>query len=91
MYSVVYGIVIGPIYSIAQTLMGELTPPGFEYMVSSTYVASSSRNATSLLQAVFRFIRTVKSLRVHYWAKCDSGDNQQKWKQLEGFPILVCF
>ena len=32
-YSVVYGLVVGPNYSISQTMMGELTPPGFEYMV----------------------------------------------------------
>ncbi|KAN0128536.1 Autophagy-related protein 22-like protein [Lactarius tabidus] len=31
-YSVVYGLAVGPNYSISQTLMGELTPPGFEYM-----------------------------------------------------------
>ena len=71
--------------------MAELTPPGFEYMVSPTYSASSSHNATSLLGAVFRSIWTVKSLRVNYWAECDPGDNQQKWKQLEGLPVLVCF
>ncbi|KAH8987572.1 MFS general substrate transporter, partial [Lactarius hatsudake] len=31
-YSVVYGLAIGPNYSISQTMMGELSPPGFEYM-----------------------------------------------------------
>ncbi|KAN0128534.1 Vacuole effluxer Atg22 like domain containing protein [Lactarius tabidus] len=31
-YLNLYGLVVGPNYSIAQTLMGELTPPGFEYM-----------------------------------------------------------
>jgi len=31
-YSAVYGLVIGPNYAITQTMMGELTPPGFEYM-----------------------------------------------------------
>ena len=33
LYNVVCGLVIGPNYSISQTMMGELTPPGFEYMV----------------------------------------------------------
>jgi hypothetical protein len=33
LYSVVYGLIIGPNYAITQTMMGELTPPGFEYMV----------------------------------------------------------
>ena len=40
-YSVVYGLIIGPNYSITQTMMGELTPPGFEYMVRVVYPASS--------------------------------------------------
>ncbi|KAI9447640.1 MFS general substrate transporter [Lactarius indigo] len=31
-YNVVYGLVIGPRYSTSQTMMGELSPPGFEYM-----------------------------------------------------------
>jgi len=30
--NVVFGLVIGPNYAITQTMMGELTPPGFEYM-----------------------------------------------------------
>ena len=41
-YSVVYGLVVGPNYSISQTMMGELTPPGFEYMVGVTCSISSS-------------------------------------------------
>ncbi|KAH9053260.1 MFS general substrate transporter [Lactarius vividus] len=31
-YNVVYGLLIGPRYSTSQTMMGELSPPGFEYM-----------------------------------------------------------
>ncbi|KAF8261788.1 MFS general substrate transporter [Lactarius quietus] len=31
-YNVVAGLVTGPAYSFTQTLMSELTPPGFEYM-----------------------------------------------------------
>ena len=41
LYSVVNGLVIGPNYSITQTLMGELTPPGFEYMVGVAFSTSS--------------------------------------------------
>ncbi|KAI9447658.1 autophagy-related protein 22-like protein [Lactarius indigo] len=32
-YNVVFGLAIGPNYSVSQTMMGELSPPGFEYMV----------------------------------------------------------
>ncbi|KAH9164091.1 hypothetical protein EDB89DRAFT_2018649 [Lactarius sanguifluus] len=31
-YNVVCGLLRGPRYSISQTMMGELSPPGFEYM-----------------------------------------------------------
>ncbi|KAI9447647.1 MFS general substrate transporter [Lactarius indigo] len=31
-YNFVYGLVIGPRYATSQTMMGELSPPGFEYM-----------------------------------------------------------
>ncbi|KAI9467380.1 MFS general substrate transporter [Lactarius psammicola] len=31
-YNVVYGLIIGPRYATSQTMMGELSPPGFEYM-----------------------------------------------------------
>ncbi|KAH9173293.1 vacuole effluxer Atg22 like-domain-containing protein [Lactarius sanguifluus] len=40
-YSVVYGLVIGPNFSISQTMMGELSPPGFEYMVRAAHSPSS--------------------------------------------------
>ncbi|KAI9447661.1 MFS general substrate transporter [Lactarius indigo] len=31
-YNVMFGLVVGPNYSITQTMMSELSPPGFEYM-----------------------------------------------------------
>jgi MFS family permease len=54
-YSVVYGLVVGPNYSIAQTLMGELTPPGFEYMFFGLF-GLSNRSASiigpNVIQAI---------------------------------------
>ena len=47
LYSVVYGLIIGPNYSISQTMMGELTPPGFEYMVSVALLDSFRSQAPS--------------------------------------------
>ena len=35
MYNALAGLVAGPSYSFTQTMMSELTPPGFEYMVSA--------------------------------------------------------
>jgi hypothetical protein len=70
--------------------MGELTPPGFEYMVSLACLAPSSLKRHRSSEAVFRLIWAVESLCVNYWAECDTGDNQQEWKQLEGLPLLVC-
>ena len=40
MYNVVVGIASGPAYSFVQTLMSELTPPGFEYLVGIVCSAS---------------------------------------------------
>ena len=34
-YNALSGLVTGPSYSFTQTMMSELTPPGFEYMVSA--------------------------------------------------------
>ncbi len=45
-YSVVYGLVIGPLFAISQTMMSELSPPGFEYMVG---VARSPSSVTSTI------------------------------------------
>jgi len=55
MYSVVYGLVIGPNYSISQTMMGELTPPGFEYMFFGLFGLSTRSAAMigpNVIQAV---------------------------------------
>jgi hypothetical protein len=89
-YSVVSGLVVGPNYSISQTMMGELTPPGFEYMVGVT-CSSSSSAICSQKTTVFRFIWTVESLRSNYWTECDPGRSRQERKQLEGLPGPVCF
>ena len=87
-YSVVYGLVVGPNYSISQTMMGELTPPGFEYMVGVSLWSQLS--ASYSYYAVFRFIWTLQSLRINSWTECDPSDSRQKRKQLEGLPSSVC-
>jgi len=54
-YSVVYGLVVGPNYSITQTMMGELTPPGFEYMFFGLFGLSNRSAAIigpNVIQAV---------------------------------------
>ena len=67
--------------------MSELTPPGFEYMVSVGCSASSVTICSH--NAVFRFIWTVESLGVGYWAECGTGNNQYEWKHLEGLSSPV--
>jgi MFS-type transporter involved in bile tolerance (Atg22 family) len=55
LYSVVYGLAIGPNYSISQTMMGELTPPGFEYMFFGLFGLSNRSAAIigpNVIQAV---------------------------------------
>ena len=57
LYSVVYGLIIGPNYSITQTMMGELTPPGFEYMVgvalSDSFPFGCKRHLLTIQQQFF--------------------------------------
>ncbi|KAH9173280.1 hypothetical protein EDB89DRAFT_1958878 [Lactarius sanguifluus] len=47
-YNVVCGLLRGPRYSTSQTMMGELSPPGFEY------VARLARLLAIRLTTVFR-------------------------------------
>ena len=72
-YSVVYGLIVGPNYSILQTMMSELTPPGFEYMVG--IALWSQLSASYSHHAAFRFIWTVQSLRINSWTECDPSDS----------------
>jgi MFS-type transporter involved in bile tolerance (Atg22 family) len=44
-YNALAGLVIGPSYSFTQTMMSELTPPGFEYMFFGLF-GLSSRSAS---------------------------------------------
>jgi MFS-type transporter involved in bile tolerance (Atg22 family) len=48
-YNALTGLVTGPSYSFTQTMMSELTPPGFEYMVS---VAPLSITSESVIKAI---------------------------------------
>lgn len=36
MYNIVFGLFQAPYYAFAQTMMAELTPPGFDNMVRNT-------------------------------------------------------
>jgi len=62
-YSVVYGLAVGPNYSISQTMMGELSPPGFEYMFFGLF-ALSDLSASILGPNV---IQTVVDKRGNNW------------------------
>jgi hypothetical protein len=42
LYNVVCGLFTGPTYSYTQTMLAELTPPGFEYMVGVAHAGSTS-------------------------------------------------
>jgi hypothetical protein len=73
-------------------MMGELTPPGFEYMVGVAPWASFWSPASSAYEKqtiVFRLIWTLESLRGNYWTECDTGSSRQERKQLEGLPCPI--
>jgi hypothetical protein len=83
---------MGPNYSFTQTMMSELTPPGFEYMVGTARSASSRSQAPSAHKKQtndsFSVYWTVESLRVNYWTECDPGDIDKKGNNWKAFPVL---
>ena len=90
-YNFVCGLVIGPNYSITQTMMGELTPRGFEYMVRVAHLASSPSTSAPLLMKKEKFFglfglstRSAAILGPNViQAVVDKGGNN--WK---AFPVL---
>jgi len=54
-YNFVCGLVVGPNHSISQTMMGELSPPGFEYMIFGLFGLSNRSAAIigpNVIQAI---------------------------------------
>ncbi|KAI9467373.1 MFS general substrate transporter [Lactarius psammicola] len=54
-YSVVYGLIVGPNYSITQMIISELSPPGFEYMFFGLF-GLSNRSAAIIGPNVIQVI-----------------------------------
>ncbi|KAH9062327.1 MFS general substrate transporter [Lactarius vividus] len=54
-YNVMFGLAVGPNYAISQTMMGELSPPGFEYMffgLFGLFSRSASVVGPNVIQAI---------------------------------------
>lgn len=64
-YNIVFGLFQAPYYSYSQTMMAELTPPGFDNMVS-IYRQPNSNRAERVV--VFRSLRAFQSGFFHDWA-----------------------
>jgi hypothetical protein len=84
-YYVVFGLAQTPYYSFSQTVMAELSPPGFDFMVC----AAQSWHMPSLMcgDAVLWSIRNDKSLIVDPRTECNAGDHRQDGQHLARFFI----
>ena len=89
-YSIVYGLVVGPNYSISQTMMGELTPPGFEYMVGVACSTSLSAICSQKRQffGLFGLSNRSASIIGPNVIQAIVDKNENNWK---AFPVLFVF
>lgn len=75
-YNVVFGLFQAPYYAFSQTMMAELTPPGFDNMVLRRHLSIVSFH---LIRLVLRPLRLVKPCLVHDWTQRDSEDHRRHW------------
>ncbi|KAI9447662.1 autophagy-related protein 22-like protein [Lactarius indigo] len=83
MYNVVFGLAIGPNYSITQTMMGELSPPGFEYMSEAPSAHQENRPQFFGLFGLFNRSASIVGPNVIQAIVERNGNN---WK---AFPVLA--
>jgi len=99
-HNLVFGFFQAPIYSFSQTVMAELTPPGFDFMVR-VVLKSLSRGVAYTFwltcgdrvgggNAVLQLVRIDESLIVDHRSECDPGDHRQDRKHLARLPFLIC-
>lgn len=74
-YNVVFGLFQAPYYAFSQTMMAELTPPGFDNMVSCLRCPFPCLLISSFV-SVFRPVRVVESCVFDDWPKRYSGDHR---------------
>jgi len=90
-YNVVFGLFQAPYYAFAQTMMAELTPPGFDNMVRTVSQFSPMILFVNLIgeMQVLQPLRIVEHLIVDDRTKRNPGDHQQVRKQLGRIPVLI--
>ena len=84
-YNVVFGLFQAPYYAFSQTMMAELTPPGFDNMVRTR--SFDPTGGSEKHTAVLRAVRAVEPRIVHDWTQCHPGHHRQDGRQLEGIPV----
>ena len=72
-YNVVFGLLQAPYYAFSQTMMAELTPPGFENMVRVSLAELTSLLMTKIL--VLRYFWTVDASVIDDRTECDTSDH----------------
>lgn len=88
-YNVMFGLFQAPYYAFSQTMMAELTPPGFENMVRDRIARKLTRVFSILIRshAVLWPVRTIKPRFIYDRTERHSGYNRQYRQQLEGIPV----
>ena len=73
-YNVVFGLFQAPYYAFSQTMMAELSPPGFDNMVEKSFTVHYSQ-ILIFQNIVFRIIWTFKPSIKYDRTECDPSYN----------------
>jgi hypothetical protein len=77
-YNVVFGLFQAPYYAFSQTMMAELTPPGFDNMVHPVVPLRHVPALTPI--AVLRAVWALEPRQLDDRAECDPSDHRLVWK-----------
>ena len=87
-YNVVFGLFQAPYYAFSQTMMAELSPPGFDNMVRPTdpfYTASMVNGGTTQFFGIFGLSNTASSMIGPNVIQAIINKSGNNWN---GFPFL---
>lgn len=90
-HNLMFGLFQAPYYSFSQTVMAELTPPGFDFMVRAILQPlSPTPSLTCCGYAVFWLVWIDESYFIDCRTERDPGGHQQDRKYLAWLFIPVC-
>ena len=86
-YNVICGLFQATYFSFSQTMMAELSPPGFDNMVSVFHIPPTLSRRLEVALLVLRLVRPFEQGFQHDRPEHHPGHNRSFWKQLERFPL----